>query len=140
MKTVLLFGSFDVLHEGHKNLFSQAKEWGDEIIVVLAKDETIEKIKGMKPLYDEHKRKLLLEETGLLSRVILGNRGDKYQVIRKIKPDVICLGYDQTTFTEGLKNFLKESNMNTKIVRLKPFYPKKYKSSIVKKELKKEPY
>jgi len=34
----------------------------------------------------------------LADRVVLGNLKNKYAIIKKFKPDIICLGYDQKYF------------------------------------------
>ena len=46
MTKVMVFGTFDYLHEGHKDFFRQAKQYGDELVVVVARDETVKQIKG----------------------------------------------------------------------------------------------
>ncbi|MBU0625913.1 adenylyltransferase/cytidyltransferase family protein [Patescibacteria group bacterium] len=44
-KKVMLFGTFDILHPGHEYVFSQAKNYGDCVMVVLARDVTVKKVK-----------------------------------------------------------------------------------------------
>lgn len=39
MKTVITYGTFDVLHAGHINLLRRAKALGDRLIVALSTDE-----------------------------------------------------------------------------------------------------
>jgi len=50
-KKVLVFGTFDGLHEGHKNFFKQAREFGDFLVVVVGRDSTIVKTKGRPPKF-----------------------------------------------------------------------------------------
>ena len=50
MKRVLIFGAFDILHPGHFYLIRVAKGRG-VVAVCLARDETIEKVKGRPPLH-----------------------------------------------------------------------------------------
>lgn len=122
MKKVLVFGSFDFLHKGHLKLFEQARKHGDKLIAVVARDSTIKEVKGKKPRYSEKTR--LRHVAKYVDRAVLGNKKDKYTVIRKIKPDVICLGYDQNSFTKGLRKHFRG-----KIIRLKAYKPHIYKSS-----------
>ncbi len=130
MKKVMVFGTFDIFHEGHKNFLKQARVYGDYLIVVVARDETVEKVKKRLSQNDENTRLEIIKENGLADEVILGSLENKYKVIEKYKPDVICLGYDQGTFTEDLREKLKELGLSdTKIVRLKSYHPEKYKSS-----------
>jgi len=130
-KKVLLFGTFDVLHPGHEALFKQARRYGAKLTVILARDHTIKKIKKHEPVYGERARKRALEKSGLVDHVVLGSLQDKYRTIKKIKPDVICLGYDQTNFVGALGERIKSFKLKTRIVRLKPFKPNLYKSTIL---------
>lgn len=44
-KIVMAFGTFDVFHPGHEYYLTQAKKYGDILIVVVARDKTVEKVK-----------------------------------------------------------------------------------------------
>jgi glycerol-3-phosphate cytidylyltransferase-like family protein len=66
--------------------------------------------------------------------VFLGNPKDKTKVIKEYRPDIIALGYDQFAFTYRLEKFLMDIKLDAKIVRLKPYRPDMYKSSIIKKQ------
>ena len=46
MRRVMVFGSFDPLHDGHRSLFRQARKHGDELVVVVARDVNIARLKG----------------------------------------------------------------------------------------------
>ena len=131
----MVFGTFDYLHAGHENLFTQARELGDEIITIIARDETVKKIKGHLPDHNEKERLKNLQATDWSNLVILGNKKDKTKVIKDYSPDVIALGYDQFAFTYRLEKMLMDIRLDAKIVRLKPYRPDMYKSSIVKKQL-----
>jgi cytidyltransferase-like protein len=132
MKKVMVFGTFDVFHKGHENFLQQAHRQGDFLIAVVARDKTVLEAKKHAAKNNEKKRLLILKKSGLADEVVLGNLGDKYAVIKKYKPDVIALGYDQNIFTEGLKEKLKGHGLDkTRLVRLKSYYPKKYKSSLL---------
>jgi FAD synthetase len=129
MKKVMAFGTFDIFHPGHEKYLSQAKKLGNFLIVVVARDETVLKVKKQKVRNGEQKRKKILIESGLADEVVLGSLNDRYAVIEKYRPDVIALGYDQKVNLLELKNKLKEFKLETKIVRLKAFKPEIYKSS-----------
>ena len=132
MTKVLVFGSFDSLHPGHFYFLLEAKKYGDELIVILGRSETIEKLKGKKPKYSEKERQKHLQLTGIPTKILLGEINDKYKIIEKIKPDVICLGYDQNSFTKNLEEELIKRNINVKIIRLKPYKEHIFKSSKLK--------
>lgn len=130
-----MFGTFDLLHKGHENLFKQARKFGDNLTVILARDITVKKIKSNSPVFSEWERLENLQKTGWVNKVILGDKKDYFKLIKKINPDIICLGYDQNNFIEQLENKIKEWGMNTKIVRLQPHKENQYKSSILRKKL-----
>ncbi len=133
--SVMAFGTFDYFHAGHEDYLKQAKTLGDELIVVIARDETVKKVKGKSPMYSERKRLRDVSRCNYVDKAILGYNDDKYKVLKKIKPDIIALGYDQFVFTYGLRQLFIKEKMNTKIVRLKAFQPQNFKSSIIQKTL-----
>jgi FAD synthetase len=131
-KIVMAFGTFDVFHAGHEHFLREAKTLGDELIVVLAKDNTVKNVKGEYPENNEKKRLEKLKNTGIAHKVVLGSEDDKYKAIKKYKPHIIVLGYDQFVFTYTLNKLIIDEEMNTKIVRLDPYEPDIYKSSLIK--------
>ena len=131
MRRVLAFGTFDTLHPGHLDFFRQARMHGGHLTVVVARDETASQVKGRQPVHSEQERLAAVKQAGV-DEAVLGHHGDKYRVILEHNPDVICLGYDQQAFTENLEAFLKEHDMKTVIVRLQPFHPETYKSSLLR--------
>ncbi len=110
----------------------QAKQYADDLYIVLAREKTIIDMKGKKPKYSEKERKQHLEITGIPTKVFLGNVGDKYKVIEKINPDIICIGYDQSSFTNNLQKELKERNLHPRVIKLKPYKEHIFKSSKLK--------
>lgn len=125
----MVFGTFDILHPGHLNFFRQAKKYGDYLIVVVGRDRTVEKVKGKLPKHNEKERVKQIEKTGLVDKVVLGYLKDHYKIIQEHEPDLICLGYDQDSFADGLPGALKRFKMKTKIVKLKPYKPWVYKTT-----------
>ena len=131
---VMTFGTFDIFHPGHESFLKQARKFGDYLIVVIARDKTVRIVKKRFSQNNEINRQRAVVKSNLADKVILGSLKDKYQVIKKYQPEIICLGYDQTVFIENLREKLKEFGMEkTKIVKLKPYYPEKYKSSKLRK-------
>lgn len=135
MKTVLLFGTFDLLHAGHLNVFKQARKLGDRVVVIVGRDANVKKIKGQAPLNSEKDRLELLKHIDLIDEVMLGAKNNVYDLIKTIKPQVIALGYDQQAYTEKLQDKLVEFNLPTKIVRLKSHRAASKKSSKLKAQL-----
>ncbi len=133
MKKVMAFGSFDILHEGHKHYLQEAKGLGDYLIVVVARDSNILKFKGRKPRNKEDYRLERIKEFEFVDEAVLGDKDDILKVLEKYKPEVICLGYDQKTIHENkLKKTLEEKEINAEIARAKPYKEDIYKSSKLK--------
>lgn len=126
MKKVMIFGTFDILHPGHTHFIKEAKEYGDYLVIVVARDKTVAELKKHPTINKENTRKTNLEQLGLADKVILGEEGDKYAVIRREKPDIIALGYDQKFYIDELEDQIDD---HVQIVRLSPFRPDIYKSS-----------
>lgn len=134
MKKVMCFGTFDILHKGHEYYLKEAKKLGDCLVVVVALDATVAAIKGSLPVHSQETRLKNLQKLGIADKVILGGSADKLQRTEEEKPDVICLGYDQQSFTENLKEELGKRGMkNIEIVRIPSYHPEKYKSSLLRK-------
>ncbi len=129
----MVFGTFDNLHPGHLSYFSQADKLGQELIVVVARDKNVLKIKGRLPQENEiiriRKIRVQLKELGHEAKVVLGSLSNNWLVLKKYQPDIICLGYDQKVDLQQLKDELVKSRLFCKIKRLKPYCPEKYKSS-----------
>ncbi|MEM3556264.1 MAG: adenylyltransferase/cytidyltransferase family protein [Candidatus Micrarchaeia archaeon] len=132
MKKVLAFGCFDILHMGHYTYLKNARKLGDKLIVVVARDSTIRKFKKREPVLDEESRRKLVESLKFVDSAVLGSKEDKYKIIKKIKPSVIALGYDQKEDERFLKKKLMEMKVNARVVRIKKsFNPKQHKSSVL---------
>lgn len=125
---VLVFGTFDCLHPGHRFVLDTASARGD-LSVVVARDATVERIKGKTPRQSETERQAAIQSAYPDAQVILGD-GENYMVpVRAIQPDLILLGYDQQ-----LPPGVTEEALGAKIERLPSFEPHKYKSSLQGKE------
>ncbi|OGY52754.1 MAG: hypothetical protein A3J65_02135 [Candidatus Buchananbacteria bacterium RIFCSPHIGHO2_02_FULL_45_11b] len=136
MKKVMAFGTFDGLHPGHLNFLKQARRLGDSLVVVVARDANVRKIKGRFSRLGEGERlrkvKRAMKRWGY--KAVLGGLKDPYVIIRKEKPGVIALGYDQKSFDRDLKKKFPK----IKIARLKPYQANIYKSSkLIKRYAKK---
>ena len=129
-RKVMIFGTFDGIHEGHRSLFKQARAYGEHLMVVVARDATVMVVKGQMPRNDERRRVADVAREECVVDAALGNADDKHEVIRIHRPDVICLGYDQNNFIDTLEKTLQDVGLHdTKIIRLKAYKPKVYKSS-----------
>jgi FAD synthetase len=124
-KLVLASGVFDLLHLGHVKFLEEAKKTGGknaELIVIIARDHTVEKTKGRRPIMSENQRRALVESLKVVDAAVLGfEEFEIGDVIERIKPDVIALGYDQADMERHVQAYIDEHNLNVKVVRIGKF-------------------
>jgi len=137
MKKVMIFGTFDIIHGGHIHMFKQAREYGDYLIVVVARDVNVEKTKGIGAMHDEKERLDFVSHIDLIDKARLGDKTDVYRVIREEKPDVIALGYDQKVYVDHLAEAVTKAGLQTQIVKLREYESKRLKSNKIKKYIEK---
>jgi len=118
MKKVIVFGTFDELHDGHIHILKEAKEYGEFLVAVVALDATICALGNKKAKRNETERLENLKKLKLADKVLLGCFDDHYRAIREEKPDIVALGYDQKIFVDELADNIPET---TRIVRLSPY-------------------
>lgn len=133
---IMVFGTFDMIHAGHADLFRQAlrlvsgQERKPYLIVSVARDKVAERIKGMKPRNSEEARRASVAEHELVDEAVLGDEEGYMEHIRVHTPDIIALGYDQEgEFVLNLEKDLRDAGMETRVVRLEAFKPELYKTS-----------
>jgi len=124
-KIVLASGVFDLLHLGHVRFLEEAKKSGGEtakLIVIIARDSTVEKTKGRKPIMSEDQRCALVESLKVVDEALLGyEQFEIGDVIEKIRPDVIALGYDQVEMEEEIKRYIDAHNLPVTVSRIGKF-------------------
>lgn len=133
MRIVIIFGTFDIVHAGHLYMFKEAREYGDKLVVVVACDINVEKIRGIGPLHTEKERMEFLRHIDLIDEVMLGDEKDPYKCVKDVCPDVIALGYDQKEYVDDLTDELMKCGLPSRIVRLTPYREKELKSNKIKK-------
>ena len=100
------------------------KAGGDnsKLIVIVARDRTVEKLKGAKPVFPEEQRRALVESLKIVDEAILGYEDlDMLRVIEKVKPDIIALGYDEEEVERELRKLIAEKSLDVKVVRVTRF-------------------
>ena len=126
-RIVLASGVFDLLHLGHVKFLEEAKKAGGrdaKLIVIVARDSTVEKRKGIRPVIPENQRRALVESLKVVDEAILGyedfNMG---KVIEKIKPDIIAVGHDShmTGMEKAVRDYIKTRGLRIKIVKVGKF-------------------
>ncbi|DAC64477.1 MAG: FAD synthase [Euryarchaeota archaeon] len=107
MVRVMAVGVFDLLHAGHLHYVEQAKSLGDELIVVVAHDDTVRKQKH-EPVTNQELRRRMVEGLKPVDKAIVGNPPSEpiFDILNTVKPDIIALGYDQKHSRDSIKSGL----------------------------------
>lgn len=124
-KTVLATGAFDLLHYGHLSFLQEAKKIGGRnarLVVIVARDKTVEARKGKKPIVPEDQRRELIEALKPVDDAILGFEDMNYSaVIDRIKPDIIAVGYDQSDIKKSVEELIARKGLKIQVFQAKRF-------------------
>ena len=133
---IMVFGTFDGLHKGHLDFFRQAKDFmkNSFLIVSIARDKNVIRIKGRSPFLNEKKRVMLVKKCKMADKVVLAGLRNHIPHILKEGPYIIALGYDQKAYVKNLRKDLKKNGIAVKIIRLKPHKEKIYKNHLLNKK------
>lgn len=108
MKKVMVFGTFDGIHGGHRAFIREALSCGDYLIAVVAQDETCKQLKGASPRRNVEERCRDLRKEPGVSRVVEGDTElSVWKVLEKHRPQIVAIGYDQQPLKEGIEAYLK---------------------------------
>ena len=121
---VLTFGTFDQLHPGHIAYLKQAEDRG-ALLVLVARDENVEKFKGRRPEENEDTRVANVLRHFPKATVVLGEHDDYLHKVRELNHDLILLGYDQK-----MPPGIAETDLPAPVERAEPYKPEEFKSSL----------
>ena len=133
LRVVLAGGVFDIIHPGHIYTLNSAKALGDTLVVVIATDKTAEKMKKRTPLHSQEQRKNLVDSLSMVDFCLIGEEGDIFKTVEKIKPEIIALGYDQVHQEKFITDGCRKLNLEVKVARLQSPNPEISSSKIEEK-------
>ncbi|WP_321428914.1 adenylyltransferase/cytidyltransferase family protein [uncultured Methanolobus sp.] len=113
---VLATGTFDLLHPGHIHYLSEAKKFGDELYVIVARESMIRH--KPRPIVPDGQRLEMVSSLKIVDKALLGSESDIFDPIMQIKPDIIALGYDQGFDSDKLEKDLHSRGFDCKVVRI----------------------
>jgi FAD synthetase len=116
---VMATGVFDLLHPGHLYFLTEARKLGDELVVVVARDQTARRLKH-EPYVPEHVRREMVEALKPVDRAVLGSATDIYETVVHERPQVIALGYDQVWNEKEVERECARRGVPAKVVRIGP--------------------
>ncbi|HEY4656888.1 MAG TPA: adenylyltransferase/cytidyltransferase family protein [Candidatus Bathyarchaeia archaeon] len=132
-KTVLATGAFDLLHPGHIRFLEESKKTGGpraRLIVVVARDSTVKRRKGRKPIMPEQQRREIVAALKPVARAILGHQEvDFLGILQQFKPDIVCIGHDQNDIKKAVEKIIKHEQLPIRVVQIPRFGPAGLNSS-----------
>ena len=95
-KIVFTNGCFDLLHLGHIDYLSKAKDCGDVLLVGINTDRSVKMLgKGSnRPITDENARATIIAALHFVDAVVLFDEETPYELIKTVQPDVLVKGSD----------------------------------------------
>ncbi len=94
-KIVFTNGCFDILHLGHIDYLSKAKDLGNILIVGVNSDDSVRRIKGKnRPITDETSRSTIIASLHFVDAVVLFDEDTPCELIKFVQPDVLVKGSD----------------------------------------------
>ena len=96
MKTVMVNGTFDVLHPGHIALLNTARSYGDSLIVAIDTDRRVTELKGpTRPINDQYFRRIMLSNIKAVDLVeFFDSTEELVELMKRYQPDVYVKGSD----------------------------------------------
>lgn len=117
---VMTTGVFDLLHPGHVHMLEEAKLLGDELVVVIARDDSVQKEKHA-PITPEEHRRHMVAALKPVDQAVLGHRGDYYRIVEELQPNVFALGFDQAYDEAAIQAEFDARGIDCNVVRLPQF-------------------
>lgn len=93
-KIVFTNGCFDIIHIGHTRYLTEAKNFGDILVIGLNSDNSVSRMKHGRPIISEEQRAEALSALYMVDYITLFDEDTPYELIKEIKPDVLVKGAD----------------------------------------------
>ena len=95
VRVVFTNGCFDLIHRGHVDYLSRARDLGDLLVVGLNTDNSVRRLKGdSRPISNQESRSAVMAAFGFVDYVVLFDDDTPINLIKAIRPDVLVKGGD----------------------------------------------
>jgi len=131
-KIVFTNGCFDIIHPGHINYLSQARDLGDILVLGLNTDQSVRRLnKGSnRPINDERTRAYVLAGLASVDLIVFFDEETPYNLIKLLQPNVLVKGKDYEVEKIIGYDILKENGGEVITI---PFLEGYSTSSLIKK-------
>jgi len=131
LKVVMMGGAFEIIHPGHIDALAEARKLGNALVVVVATDESVERNKGRAPVTNQALRVGLVSSLRQVDLALPGNKGSIYEILLKVRPDIVALGYDQRHSAEEIVREAARRGVSVRAARLGTTLPDLKSSKIL---------
>ena len=126
-------GCFDLIHLGHIHYLAAASDLGNRLIIGLNTDKSVSKLKGEhRPVKDGLSRATILASFSFIDAVVLFDEETPINLIRSIKPDILCKGGDYKK--EDIAGYNEVTENGGEVVILN--YEEGYSSTALEQKIK----
>jgi rfaE bifunctional protein nucleotidyltransferase chain/domain len=131
-KIVFTNGCFDIIHPGHINYLSQARDLGDILVLGLNTDQSVRRLnKGSnRPINDERTRAYVLAGLASVDLIVFFDEETPNNLIKLLQPNVLVKGKDYEVEKIIGYDILKENGGEVITI---PFLEGYSTSSLIKK-------
>ena len=121
MVLVVATGVFEVLHPGHIAYLAESRRLGDRLVVIVASDETVRRMKG-RVAVPQRQRLAVVKSLKVVDDAVVGHGRDMMSPIRRLKPDVVTVGHDQRFKVSEVRRMLGRAGVKARVVRIKKYW------------------
>lgn len=116
-RIVFTNGCFDILHIGHVKYLKEARAKGDLLVLGLNSDASVKRLKGpSRPVNNEQDRMDMLAEMEFIDYVVLFEEDTPYELITRVKPDILVKGGDYSVDNIVGADFVKANGGSVEVI------------------------
>ena len=121
-KTVVFTnGCFDLVHQGHVDYLSRARDLGDLLVVGLNSDASVRRLKGSgRPISNQTSRARVLAAFTFVDYVVVFEEDTPIKLIEAIKPDILVKGGDYNRDNVVGADFVESYGGRLELIALVP--------------------
>ncbi len=93
-RIVFTNGCFDIIHMGHVRYLKEARSLGDVLIVGINSDDSVRRLKPLRPINNETERAEVLHSLKPVDHVVIFDEDTPYELIKFLEPDILVKGGD----------------------------------------------
>jgi rfaE bifunctional protein nucleotidyltransferase chain/domain len=95
-RIVFTNGCFDIIHPGHVDYLTQARDLGNFLVLGLNTDSSVKRLNKApnRPVNNQESRAMVLAGLACIDYIILFDEDTPYELIKLLQPDILVKGSD----------------------------------------------